>query len=154
MLLSILNNLTESRTLWMNSLMRTGCLCESLPLNLDIISLLSPLIGFSILPTCFFPSFPSLQSLHLTPSVPVPLKPHLQPWCLFHFPIIGRFMCHSLISPSYFDYLWIIARFSFTDNIHLQVSTFHVCLLRSWLPHPRWIFLVLSIFPQFHDVIF
>ena len=70
MLLSFLQNLTESRTLGMNTLMRIGCLCEYTLLNQASISLLLPMIGISIPPYSYFPSFLSLQSLPAFSPVP------------------------------------------------------------------------------------
>jgi len=43
--------------------------------------------------------------------------------------------------------LWTITWLSFT-NVHLEVSTYHVCLCGPGLPHSRCHFLVLSIYLQ------
>ena len=68
--------------------------------------------------------------------------PHLVPYMFYHeclFPLLRRIEVSKLLSSFFFSFMWsmncIWDILSFWANIHLSVSTYHVCSFVTELPH-------------------
>ena len=95
----------------------------------------------STIQSSLFVLFPSMP-LWPNPSCFHPYFPPVHPQNLFYFTFPGRSKCPYLKYPCHIasQGLWTVYMviLSFTVNIHLQVSTNHICVSR--LPYSGWFF--------------
>jgi hypothetical protein len=93
-------------------------------------------------------------------SLPLPFPSPLShlPAMSILFLLLKRLTCPVQLKPSLLHNFFgsvdcNIVILYFRVNIHLQVSTYHVCFSGSGLPYSGWYFLVHSFACKFHDVI-